>query len=212
MYQVPFKAGKYRAPNAAIPGNESSNTPVEIDFVPAGGEDLARLKSITYATLAVGGPLTDWSPDMQEATIRAFRTGGAMFVNTVTGIRNLTIPALMAKHIGLLPDLPTKADPANPTARIPDPDAPFQVTTGLQFSAVASYMPALAFGLAVEIQQLSLIVNGVDSRFFGQPSGSGAAATPGATDSAVRSARKRRGARGTAAGTSTAPSSPQPGT
>lgn len=151
-------------------GNDSTENPLEFDIVPAWGADLARVKSIVYSSMGLSQD-QDWSPETQRAVGAAFEGGAVMFVNTVTAIRGLTVPAAMALRAGLIIELPFRVAPGQSEPQ-PDPQAPIPVTTGLQFSKLAGALVVIAFEVAMAIGKLSDRAN-LDPRFFGRPSGSG---------------------------------------
>lgn len=194
----------FRPSNATLPGNESSDNPLEFDLVPAWGGDVARIKSIVYATtgLVQGG---DWSPEIQAAVIAAFDSGAPAFINTITAIRGLTVPAVMALRSGQIPELPVAVDPADGQTRA-NHDAPIAVTNGVQFSRLAGALMTLALLVAMEIGKLTdKAERDLDPRFFGQPSGSGGKGTARkAKGSTAKTARPKSRRRETAGNDSTA--------
>lgn len=195
-YQIPYDSDTFRPDDDLIPGNSKADNPVEFDIVPAGGPDLARLKSILYAS---AGLTTErvWSPDMQAAVIAAFESGPGVFERCVVGIRGFNVPAALAVRVGLIDKIPVRADDAG--AVKPDPKAPVPIHTGAEFAKIVGFQTALALTLAFAIMKISRQVEQLDPRLFAQPSGSPSAETPGGPTGIVPSARKRPGRRGTAA-------------
>lgn len=194
-YQIPYESALFRPDDGLIPGNSQADNPVEFDLVPAGGADLARLKSVLFAAAGLtndGG----WSPEMQAATVSAFDHGSGVFERTITGIRGFNIPAAMAVRVGLLTDLPKVAD-AEGKVR-PDPKAPVPVTNGFEFAKVAGFQSALALSVAFEVMKISRQVANLDPRLFVRPSGSPSTGTPSGQTGTVRPVRKGPGRRGTA--------------
>ena len=194
-HQIPYEDGTYRPDDSLIPNNTRSDNPVEFGIAPAGGSDLARLKSVLYASAGLTNEGI-WSPDMQAAVIGAFETGADVFTRCVTWIRGFTVPAALAVRVGLLQKVPAVAD-ADGKVR-PDPKAPIPITTGAEFSKVAGFQTALSLGLAFEIMKISRQVNTLDARLFVQPSGSSSPGTPDAPTGSVTTAQKRHGRRETA--------------
>lgn len=189
MFDVPYSTATERIPDTLAPDNSISNNPLEFDLVPAWGPDLARLKSVMTASLGLVND-GNWSPELQAAVIAGFETGAPAFVNTVTTIRGLTIPAAMALRGGILPALPPgmKLD-----GRIP-------VTTGAEFSRICGAPEFTGIALHVAFKIVGLTgKQQVDARFFVQPSGSGGAGTSGPTATTVRNARRTSKKPGTAA-------------
>jgi hypothetical protein len=185
MFEVPYAGGTARIPNALIPGNEESNAPVEFDITPAWGPDMARLRSVLEASLSISGP--SWDPATQDVVIKAFETGAGAFVNTVAGIRNLSIPKAMALRAGIL------VDPKGPA------DLKVPIVTGEQFGRICGdpHLLGITLYVAFEIMKLSK-ANRVDPRFFTQPSGSGSAGTRGRKRSTAGGARRTPAKHGTA--------------
>jgi len=166
-----YATGTYRPPDDVIPGNAAAKDPVEFDLAPAEGADIARIRSIL---VAVGGTVSSqvqWGPAVQEAVVAAFSHGAPAFIDTVTAVRGLTVPAVMARRAGLIRDLPTRVQ-AGAGVAMPDPDAPVPIRTGLEFSRVCGFVSGLAMHVANEIVQLTN-KSGIDARFFARPSGSG---------------------------------------
>jgi len=193
-YHVPYETDTVFPPNDLVAGNETSDSRVEFDIVPAWGSDLARIKSIVYAASGLA-QWRDWTPQMQESVIAAFDSGAPAFQNTVTTIRNLSIPSIMAKRAGLILEVPSKVDETSGQI-VPDPKAPYQVLTGLAFSMVVGALPAMGLFVASKIVDLSNKAE-ADPRLFGQPSGSGGPATAsrkkGSTAGTARPTSRRRG-------------------
>lgn len=107
-YAVPYATDTLRIPNAMIPGNETSDNPVEFDIAPAWGPDLARLRSVVSAADALSRDTGDngsWTPAVQDATIKGFEVGAPAFANIILAIRGLTIPVQMALRAGVLPTI-----------------------------------------------------------------------------------------------------------
>lgn len=194
-YQIPYSEDTFRPEADLIPGNDQADNPVEFDLAPAGGSDLARLKSVLYAAAGLANDGT-WSPDMQAAVIAAFETGSPVFDRCVLGIRGFNVPSALAVRVGLLPKVPVKADANGKVA--PDPSAPFPIVNGLAFAKIAGFQTALALAVAFEIMKISKQVEALDPRFFVQPSGSLSAGTPGAKTGTVPRVRKGPGRRETA--------------
>lgn len=198
-YQIPYHRETVRPVNDVIPGNTQSDNPVEFDIAPAWGADLARIKSVVFASM---GLITEagWTPELQAAVIGSFETGAAAFVNTVEAIRGLTVPAVMALRAGLISELPRRV-PDGGTEPIQDPNAPIPITTGVAFSRICGAVSPMALHVAMKIADLSNRAN-MDPRFFAQPSGSGIPAMERQTGLTATSAPKRSRRRGTAGNTS----------
>jgi len=194
-YQIPYESATYKPDNALIPGNQESDNPVIFELEPAGGADLARLKSVLWASSGLVSEAT-WTPDLQAAVIGSFDTGAPVFERCITSIQGLTVPAAMAVRVGLLAAVPVRADGDGKVR--PDPKAPVPITTGLQFSKVVGFMTALALSLCFELMKISDQVAKLDTRLFAQPSGSPSTETPGRPTGTVRRARKASGRRETA--------------
>lgn len=195
--QLVYATKTYRPPNAVIPGNEESTTPVEFDLAPPEGQDLARIKS---AALGLGGISVDipWTAEAQQAVTAALQGGALAFVNTVRAVRNLTVPAGMAVRVGLLAakDVPQHVPvPGQPP--VPDHEAPIPIRTGAEFSRICSFVPPLAMMVANEIADLAT-ATGIDPRFFAPPSGSGGQGMPAATDGSATAVPPPPGANATA--------------
>lgn len=188
MFDVPYHRDTYRIPDVFIPGNSTSDNPTEFDLVPAWGADWARVKSIIVATTGLA-TTEEWSADMQKTVIAAFETGGTAFINTVTAVRGLTIPAAMAIRAGIIE--PKDYNPEQPDAKIP-------ITSGLTFSRVCGALPTIALMVASKIAQLSNKAE-IDGRFFVQPSGSGGTGIKKRTRSNATSAPRTPRRRATAA-------------
>lgn len=181
-YSVPFTEEIY-VPHS-IPGNLDADRPVRFYLSAAGGPDLARLKSILYASGGLSSQ-SDWSADLQRDVAAAFAHGADLFVNTVDAIEGLTVPASLAIKAGLL-----QADPKL------DRQAPIVIDTGAKFARVCGWLTVLAFEVAMKIAKLSREVD-ADTRFFGSSTTS--PKTPAAASGSAPSAAKRRGPRATAA-------------
>lgn len=186
-YDVPYTEETYTPEDALVPGNSTSDRPVEFDIAPAGGADLARLKSIIYATAGLTSNGM-WTDALQTSVEDAFRHGARVFEGTVLAVRNFTVPAGMAHRAGIWGQ---KDPPA-------DRKEPFPITTGRQFAAVAGFVSSIALSVAFHITALSGKVEGMDSRFFAQPSGSGSRGISPKTAGTATDARRDKGARGTA--------------
>jgi hypothetical protein len=206
-WHVPYTRHTFRPVNDILPGNEHADHPVEFDIVPAWGGDLARIKSIVFASTGLIQERV-WSPDVQEAVIKAFDTGGPAFIDTVTAVRGLTIPSIMAVRAGLILDPPTKVLENGQT--VPDHDAPHAILNGLAFSRICGALPAMALHVASEIAKISdKAEQAMDPRFFKQPSGSSSAATGAkGRGSNATTARRTSRRRGTAASGSVPTDSP----
>lgn len=193
-YHVPYARKTFTPLTPDMPGN--ADNPVQFDLQPAWGADLARIKSIVFATTGLTQG-DDWSPAIQDAVIKAFETGAPAFVNTISAIRGLTVPALMALRAGVIQRMPNRAKDGGGIE--PDHDAPIPIETGRQFAMVCGAVLALALMVAMEIAQLSDKAD-ADPRFFVQPSGSGAAAMPakgkGGNATTARSGSRRRATAG----------------
>jgi hypothetical protein len=168
----------YRPPSAVVPNNDTASTPVEFDLAPAEGPDLARLKSIIVSTGGLVGDVV-WTKEVQDLVVAAFHHGAPAFVQTVTAVRGLTVPAAMAVRVGLLAELPVHV-PAGASAPVPNPEAPVPIPSGRAFAAICGFVPLLAMHIANEILKLTTR-SGIDLRFFEPPSGSGGQETPGTT-------------------------------
>jgi hypothetical protein len=194
-YQIPYESAVFKPDNDLIPGNAQADNPVEFDLVPAGGSDLARLKSVLYASAGLVNE-GSWSPDMQAATVSAFDSGSGVFERCIVGIRGFNIPAALAVRVGILKDLPKIADGDGKVR--PDPKAPVPVTNGFEFAKIAGFQTGLALSVAFEIMKISRQVASLDSRLFVRPSGSPSAGTPSGQTGTVPAVRKGPGRRGTA--------------
>lgn len=199
-FTAPYQTDTVRIPNQLIPGNETSDSPVEFDIAPAWGPDLARLKSLVVACSGLIQD-QDWSPRMQEAVIKGFETGAPAFVNTVTAIRNLAVPMRMALRAGILGSPPKGTTP----------DSPVPITTGEEFSHVCGALTGTGLLVAMKIVTLSG-KNELDPRFFAQPSGSGGVGTRRRTTTTAGSAPRTPRRRGTAGSQQTAGDSQPSGT
>lgn len=194
-YQLTYKRDTYKPSNKVIPGNETDSNPVEFDLAPAEGPDLARIKSLLIATSGIVGNV-NWSPEAQDAVIKAFETGGPAFVNTIERVRGFTVPAAMAKRAGLILDMPTHV-PEGKTAPEPNFNAPIAIVTGLDFSRVCGFCPVLGMMVAGEIVKLTQKTE-VDTRFFELPGGSGGPGISPASPSTAADASQPPGRPGTA--------------
>lgn len=197
----------FRPGDDLIPGNSTSNDPVEFDLVPAEGADLARLKSMLAAT--VGITQGDWGPTEQAGTIAAYETGPRGFVNTVTAVRGLTVPAAMAVRVGLISqEQMPKHVPPGAAGPVANDQAQIPITNGFMFSRVCGFMELLALTLQVVAQIVNLSNKAqIDHRFFVQPSGSqqqgtgsqgadtNAAAAPQEPDGSGTAAKNKRARR-----------------
>jgi hypothetical protein len=193
-YQIPYETETYRVEDALIAGNSRADNPVEFDLAPAGGSDLARLKSVLVAS---GGLMDEkWSPETQAATIAAMSTGNDVFTRTVLAVRGLTVPAALAVRVGIIPEVPERADAAGVVK--PDPKAPVLISDGAQFARVSGFLSGVALGVAFRLIKISSQVDEVDPRFFVRPSGSPSPGTRKRTIGSATPVRKRSGKRGTA--------------
>ena len=183
-YHVPFTEEEY-VPHS-ITGNRDAAAPVRFWLSAPAGPDLARLKSIIFATGGLGQD-AEWTEQLARDTAAAFVHGADVFVKTVDRIEGLTVPAAMAIKAGLLQD-----DPKTPIRR----DTPIAIDTGAKFARVCGWLTLLAFEISLEVARLSREVD-ADPRFFGSPTTSPKTAT--ATSGSAPSAAKRRGPRGIAA-------------
>lgn len=194
-YQIPYESATYTPDSDLIPGNEHADNPVQFDLAPAGGSDLARLKSVIYAAAGLtneGG----WSPEMQAAVLSSFETGAPMFERCVLAIRGFSIPAALAVRLGILSKLPVRA--GDDGRVLPDPAAPVPILTGIEFAKIAGFQTALALSVAFEIMKISRQVERLDPRLFVRPSGSPSAGTPSGPTGTAQRARRQPGRRGTA--------------
>lgn len=193
---IPYTGDTFRPSSKILPGNDTAEVPLEFDLVPPWGPDLARVKSLIYATLGLIDA-ADWRPEVQAAVTRAFDTGAPVFANTITAIRGLTVPAAMAVRAGLLTDLPQTI--VDGQAR-PDHAKPIPITTGQAFSRICGALPALSFQVASELSKLAeQAERAMDPRFFEPPSGSSGTATDvQEAATSVATARRRSGKRATA--------------
>lgn len=195
-FKLSYRTSKYIPTDDLIPDNSKAAQPVEFDLAPAEGVDLARIKSVIVSN--AGLTADGWSSAVQDAVIRSFETAAAAFVNTITGVRGLTIPVDMAVRVGL----PVQEG----ATEVP-------IVNGLGFTRVCLFpeMLPLSFRLAAEILKLTNSLT-VDPRLFEQPSGSlqpatasqgadsnaaGAPSTPGSNGTAASPARRARRKRGT---------------
>jgi hypothetical protein len=138
-----------------VPGNSTATNPLTFGLAPAEGPDIARIKSVLVA--AAGLNADSWHAGQQDAVIHAFTTGAPAFVNTITKITGLSIPAAMALRVGL---------------PVPDGQDTVAIVNGYQFSRIVGFteMLVLSMALAAEILKLSGSSH-VDPRLFAQPSG-----------------------------------------
>lgn len=193
---IPYHRKTFRPVNDVVAGNDHSDNPVEFDLAPAEGSELARIKSVIVAAAGLVDP-GDWTKTMQDGVISAFETAAPAFVNTVEAIRGLTVPAALAKRVGIIGDIP-KTVPQGQTEARPDANAPIPILTGYQFSRICGFVPAMSLHVALEIAALSQQTE-VDPRLFVQPSGSGGPGTLQRTPSTAGNARSGPRRRGTAA-------------
>jgi hypothetical protein len=191
-YKIPYhQFPDFRPTNDLIPGNQQADNPVSFDLAPAWGPDLARLRSIVAGSMGLVQD-QDWSPAVQQAVVAALENGQSAFVNTVTAVRGLTIPAAMALRAGLIGALPLV-----PGTTDPDPAAAVPVLDGFGFSRICGAVPAMACHVALKIMEISA-KSEVDPRLFVQPSGSGGTGTPEATAGTAAPAHRTPRRRGTA--------------
>lgn len=193
---VVFKENTYRIPDDFLPGNSTSDDPVEFDLEPAWGADLARIKSITYACIGVTQP-GDWTPDTQQAVAAAFEHGAAGFIRTIREVRGLTVDPKVARRANLITN--------EQLAQLQKTQQPFRVSTGAHYAAICGTLIATSILVAKEI---AVLTDGaerdMDPRFFKQPSGSGGTVTEEKTPAGpATTARRRTRGRGTVAGDST---------
>lgn len=201
-FNVPYSNDTVRIPDAMVAGNSTADNPVEYDIVPAWGADLARLKSIMFASIHLADNSPNWAPDVQEAVIKACETGARAFANTVTKVRGLTVPVSMALRAGLISD--------EQASQLVVGSVP--ITTGEQFTRIAGALAGHAFYVAMKIIELSGKQE-VDPRFFEPASGSGGQGTSKKQTSTARSARRGSRSKGTAgspAQTATPPAGTSP--
>lgn len=180
--QIPFSSETFRP--ISIINNDKAENPVEFDICAVGGPARAALKSVIVATggLAATG---NWSPDVQDAVIAAFKNGGQAFVDGVTKVRGLTAPAALCVKVGLLAELPKGMDE---NTQIP-------ITNGLEYSRVAGYWPMLSFEVGMALARISGQAE-IDPRFFAWLSISlGLPASPPGT---AKRAERKRAPKGTA--------------
>jgi hypothetical protein len=179
MVTIPFTEETFRP--LCVPGNDTAENPVEFDLSAVGGDNKARLKSILMATSGLTAEQREWTPQVQDSVIAAFRTGGPVFADAVSAVRGLNAPVALAVKVGLLQEIPKGLDR----------QSLFPITTGYQFSRVCGYYPVLALELAMEITRISKQAE-IDTRFFSSLSPSPTTpATPRGT--AARATRKRSG-------------------
>jgi hypothetical protein len=189
-YQIPYTDGTFTPPDDIIPGNSTAEHPVVFHLSPVQGADRARLRSILFATGSLADSLGDWSPDMQNAVIAAYGKGGELFMRCVDKVEGLTVPGKMAKRALIIP--PDKHDTVPDAADIP-------IRTGTDFAMISGYVLSLSFLVAMEVAKMSNLLEGMDRRLFGSPSGSRSTGTPGPTPGTAGRAKRGRGRRGTAA-------------
>lgn len=170
-----------------IQGNAESDVPVVFFLSSAGGPDLARIKSILYASINLTHE-ANWTPEVARNVASAFASGSDLFVSTVEKIQGLTVPAALARKVGLDVDAKAKDDTEIP------------VTTGTAFARVARYSPLLAFEVAMEISRITKDEQ-IDPRLF--PSLTTSPETPAGTSGNAPSVRNARARRGTADGPTT---------
>jgi hypothetical protein len=194
-YQIPYEDATFTPDDDLIPGNLQADNPVKFELVPAGGPDLARLKSVLFAAAGLTNNGV-WSPEMQAAVIGSFESGSGVFERCITAIHGFNIPAALAVRVGILNAVPVRADDEGKVR--PDPKAPVPITNGVEFSKIAGFQTALALAVAFEIMKISKQVNALDPRLFAQPSGSPSAETAGGQTGTVRRVRKGPGRPGTA--------------
>lgn len=190
--EIPFHESTYRP--LCLKGNKDADHPVEFDINAVGGPSRARLKSIIMATAGLAQGM-DWSPATQDSVIAAFQTGGPVFSDGVSAIRNLTAPAALCLKAGLLTELPPGT---TRQSQIP-------IVTGREFAAICGYMPILAFEVAMEISKLCGRAE-VDPAFFDSfgislglatspiaPGSAGSATSASAVSATAASRIRRRG-------------------
>ncbi len=209
-FQVHYARDTFRPNDDLIPGNSTAHLPVEFDLCPAEGSDLARIKSLLVATS--GFSADSWTPALQEAVISAFDNGGQAFFNCIEAIRGMTIPAAMAKRVGIIPEIPTHVPPGSSTP-VPNNEQPIPVLTGRHFAVICGFanMLPLTMQVTAEIAKLSNRTS-VDPRLFAQPSGSGGQATTATTHTTAPDAQGKPEGKGTVAKRTRRRVSPQPGT
>lgn len=195
-YQLPYHRDTFKPSDELIPGNANAADPVEFDLLPAEGPDLARIKSVLVGTAGLVRD-DDWSPAVQNAVIGAFETGAKAFDSTVAAVRGLTVPAAMAKRVGIIQEIPTHV-PTGGSQPVPNHEAPIPISSGVAFGRICGFMPVLALVVASEIVKLSNKTD-VDPRFFVQPSGSGIPATGKIQRGSAKRARRTPEGSGTAA-------------
>lgn len=198
-YQVHYARDTYKPDDIMVPGNSTASNPVEFDLCPAEGPDLARIKSVLVATSGLV-QTENWGPDMQAAVIAAFENGAPAFINTIEQVRGMTIPAAMAKRVGIISEIPTHVKPGTSTT-VPNFEAPIPVTTGLHFSRICGFvnMTALTMQVAKEIAVLSNRTE-IDPRLFVQPSGFGGTGMPSGLNGTAADVPGQPEGNGTAAG------------
>lgn len=167
----------FRPGDDILPGNSTAAAPLEFDLAPAEGPDLARLKSIIVGTGGLTGDIP-WTEAAQGIVVSSIVHGRDAYVNTVTAIRGLTVPAALALRAGLVDTegVPKKIHRAGEDPR-PDLEAPIAVRTGYAFAKVCGFMPGIAMTVAGKIAELTN-AQAIDPRFFAPGFGSGEAATP----------------------------------
>lgn len=194
-YQIPYESITFTPDDDLIPGNSQADNPVAFSLAPAGGSDLARLRSVLQASAGLVNEVS-WSPDMQASVIASFENQAGVFDRCVLAVRGLTVPAELAVRVGLLTALPLKMFDGQVK---PDRAAPVPIATGPEFAKIAGFQSALALAVAFELVKISRQTDRLDTRLFAQPSGSPSPGTPSDPTGTVRTARKRHGRRETAA-------------
>lgn len=181
---IPFTQETFRP--LCIKQNDVTETPVEFEISAVGGANRARLKSIMVASEGLE-MLSKWTPEIQASVIAAFATGSGVFVDGVDAIRNLYVPAILAKRLGLIPELPNVKDG--------DPIPDWPITTGSAFAIVCGHWPILSLEVALAIARLSGQAE-IDPRFFVWLSTS--LGTPGSPRGIAESAQPKSRRNGTA--------------
>lgn len=150
-FEIPFHQETFTP--LCIKDNLIAERPVTFEISSVGGPGRARLKSMIKATMGLedDGKGT-WTEENQDSVIACFKGGNVVFTEGVTRITQLTVPAKLARKVGLKP------------AR--DETEAVAITTGEEFSLVCDYMPILAFEVAMAIAKVSE-QGEIDPRFFG---------------------------------------------